>query len=200
MSVDVDTSRGTRTLRGVPRDSNRPEGSRSRCAVPAVGTDKVGRSMTVPKQKPHESAQAVLTPPDFLAAVEKRFGPIKLDAAASAPNVCPWHFGPGGLAPDGLAVDWLIGGLVWVNPPFRDCGVWAQKCAAEARRGVFSVLLTPISLETRWFEAVEHECQALVLRPRLKFVGHEHDYPKGLLLSVFGGGTRGVIEPWRWKP
>lgn len=158
--------------------------------------------MTSPAQHPATSNQDVQTPPEFLAAVRERFGRIIFDAAAAAPNVCAAWAGPGSaIAADGLVIAWPRDGLVWCNPPYRDCRAWAAKCAAEARRGVRAVLLTPLSLETRWFEAVERECCALVLRPRLQFVGHDQVYPKGLMLSCFGSDvTGGMIIPWRWRP
>jgi hypothetical protein len=157
--------------------------------------------MTCPAQRPHDSVQYVQTPPEFLAAVQRRFGSIHVDAAAAAPNVCPVWFGPGSsVAADGLAIEWPRRALVWINPPFRYCGLWAQKCAREAQRGVTSLLLTPLSLETRWFEAVESAVHCLVLRPRLKFVGHKNVFPKGLMLSAFGFEALpgGVIRSWRW--
>lgn len=159
--------------------------------------------MTQPTQRPHESDQVVLTPPDFLTAVQARFGPIDVDVAASSSNVCRTWFGPGSpIAQDGLAVAWPRDAVVWCNPPFRDCAAWTRKASAEVSRGVFSLVLTPLALETRWFEAIEQDCCALVLRPRLRFVGHDHDYPKGLMLLVYGlwGELEpGTIRPWRWK-
>ena len=155
-----------------------------------------------PVQKPHSSGQTVYTPTEFLDAVQARFGRIILDAASDRGNVCSVWFGPGGVAPDGLATQWPRGGLVWCNPPFRDARKWARKCAEELReRDVYSVMLVPLALETRWFEAIEHHCVAHVLRPRLRFVGHAHDYPKGLMLLGFNPSrveSSGII-PWRWK-
>lgn len=154
-----------------------------------------------PAQRPHGSEQTVFTPPVLLAAVQARFGPIGLDAASCAPHVCEWWLGPGSiLASDGLGVPWIPERLTWINPPFNACGRWAEKCKHEAERGVRSLLLTPLSPETRWYEQhVEGHALVLALRPRVRFVGHTADFPKGLMLSCFGFGETPRIETWRWR-
>ncbi len=61
------------------------------------------------------------------------------------------------------------------------------------------MMLIPASVATNWFADEIHGC-ALVLpiRPRLTFVGHQHPYPKDLMLCVYNLGAPG-FEPWRWK-
>jgi len=60
---------------------------------------------TMPAQRPGRSEQTVCTPREFLDAVEKRFGPIRIDLAATAENkVALLHLGPGSpIAEDALA-------------------------------------------------------------------------------------------------
>ena len=68
----------------------------------AVGKLRTARVM--PAQKPHRSVQVVETPWEFIDAVEKRFGKIVFDLAATLDN-CKvrkpafkkgyYHYGPG---------------------------------------------------------------------------------------------------------
>lgn len=155
-----------------------------------------------PPQCPHTSEQTVYTTPELLASIQARFGLIGFDAASNNAHVCRFWAGPGSaIATDGLVIDWPRDCIVWINPPFAQCRAWARKCAAEADRGVRSLLLTPLSPETSWYEQhVEGHALVLALRPRVRFVGHSADFPKGLMLSCFGFGETPRLETWRWRP
>lgn len=167
--------------------------------------------MAVPQQKPARSVQDVATPRDFLDAVERRFGPIAFDLAATSSNTVtgPDFYGPGSpIAENALTAPWDRSGLLWLNPPFGDLATWAQRCAeqrarcAEQRaRGARIALLAPASTGSIWFaEHVWQHAYVLLLRPRLTFVGHTAPYPKDLMLALYEpGGLRG-IDLWRWKP
>lgn len=135
----------------------------------------------MPPQKPGESKQDYGTPPAFLAAVERRFGPIVWDLAAHASNsVCgDRYFGPGSRwGEDSLERAWdrLPGvprdGLRWLNYPFGDARIWMRKVSREAKFGVRIAVLGPAAVATNWFAKYVYG-QALVLpfRPRLKFLG-----------------------------
>ncbi len=108
-----------------------------------------------------DSKQDYATPPEFIAAVEKRFGPVTFDLAAHADNAkharyfAPNEFvtttgskktgdlvvtrtpnlDPNAVAFDSLDQDWtrLGDGLLWLNPEFGDIGPWAKKCANSTR-------------------------------------------------------------------
>lgn len=157
----------------------------------------------MPPQRPHRSKQDVGTPRDFLDAVERRFGRIKVDLAARADNaVAPLLITP---EEDSLTVPWgerFPGKLAWLNPEFSDLGPWAAKCAHEAgvqAPGLRVLLLTPASVGAEWFaEHVHRQALVLALRPRLTFVGHTQAYPKDCILSCYGFGAPG-FELWRWK-
>lgn len=147
-----------------------------------------------------KSKQDYGTPPEFIAAVEKRFGELALDLAATRENkkalAC---FTP---EDDSLMHHWgtLLGNL-WLNPPFADITPWAEKAAKECSpRAGFMFLLTPASVGTDWFrEHVQPSAYVLGLSPRLTFEGTHDPYPKDLMLSVFGFGLRG-FDTWRWRP
>lgn len=152
-----------------------------------------------PQQKPHRSRQDYGTPPSFLAAVERRFGPMSWDLAASKENsAAPYCFTEGF---DSLAQDWAgLTGNLWLNPPFADIAPWSAKCDASAGPGRRILLLTPASVGSNWFAKHVHgKALVLALNPRLTFVGESAPYPKDLMLSVWDGyGTSG-FGVWRWK-
>lgn len=161
-----------------------------------------------PTQKPHRSKQDYATPPEFLAAVTRRFGPLTWDLAATADNsVARSHyFGPGSRhGEDALAVSWANvserGGWLWLNPPFADIDPWARKCVEEMLAGRARILLlTPASVGSRWFARhVQPHAHVIGLSPRITFVGEAAGYPKDLSLSVFAHGLTG-FSTWQWAP
>ncbi len=148
------------------------------------------------------SKQDYATPPEFIEAVERRFGPIAFDLAAHAGNAkaAQWY-GPGGVAEDALSEDWTkLEGNLWLNPEFANIAPWAAKCA-ESRgfrwdtRRIF--LLTPASVGAVWFsEYVHGHALVLGLVGRLCFDG-KSPYPKDCILSVFGEAPG--FDVWVWR-
>ncbi len=157
-------------------------------------TTRTGPSMNKGKSK-----QDYGTPRDFLDAVEKRFGSIHFDLAASASNAKAQDYFTE--ADDALSKNWAQcpGSLLWLNPPFADIAPWAAKCALHASASVRILLLTPASVGSNWFaEHVHGKAIVLGLNPRLTFEGTSDPYPKDLMLSCFGFGVNG-FDVWRWK-
>jgi hypothetical protein len=166
----------------------------------------------VPKQKPGRSEQTVATPRDFLDAVEKRFGKMTWDLAATSANAITRngnYFGPDHCVTgrrDALINDWTKRtGNLWLNPEFGDIAPWVKKCAELDLMGRHSgrlarlFLLVPASVGSNWFhEFVFSRALVLFLSPRLTFVGHTQAYPKDLLLACYG--FKPGFEWWRWKP
>lgn len=157
----------------------------------------------MPAQNPGRSRQDYETPPEFVAAVARRFGPLLVDLAASPTNAkAPAFLTEGN---DSLASPWTnwSTGCAWLNPPFADIAPWAEKCAvhrhAFAAGGGRILFLTPASVGSEWFaEHVHRKALVLGIRPRLTFVGAADQYPKDLILSVFG--ELPGFDTWRWKP
>lgn len=143
------------------------------------------------------------TPPEFIAAVEGRFGSISLDLAATRSNaVAPQWFGPGSkIATDAFNEDWasLVGNL-WLNPPFDDIPSFAEKFGRECKnRSWFSFFLSPASNDSNWYQQhIKPNCYVVDLLSRIPFAGDVNGFPKGLILAIAGFGLVGHGE-WNWK-
>lgn len=168
-----------------------------------------------PKQKPGCSEQSVQTPSDFLRAVEKRFGRLVFDLAASEQNtVVPGCFY--NEAQNALTRSWVhptdqsnvvvpVGRAYrWLNPPFARPVPWLAKATEENAN---TLVLLPCSGGANWWRDWVHEkVPVLQLNGRLKFVGHTDFYPKDLALFIFGDPDRaeecGVVKwyhVWDWR-
>lgn len=148
----------------------------------------------------HTSFQAYGTPPEFLRAVEARFGRITFDLAATAENaVAPYFYSP---QVDSLKQDWRLEGMpgvAFLNPPFADIQPWAAKLEAECRYlSRWTLMLVPASIDTRWYnDHVLHKMMVWGIS-RMKFVGGESTFPKALILIGSGFGVAGHSE-WQWN-
>jgi len=145
------------------------------------------------------SNQAVVTPREFLDAVERRFGRIGFDLAAHRGNrVVDEYFGPGSpLAEDALGEDWDALGaradLLWLNPPFKTIAPWAKK-AAESEN-VTIALLAPASVCTGWFlDHVKPNAYVFELTPRVFKVEI-----RDCILAMFTPEGYVGRETWRWR-
>ena len=155
----------------------------------------------------NKSFQDYGTPPELLAAIERRFGAVGVDAAATAEDaVCDAYFD------DALNADWDEAGdaLVYANPRFRLSRLYARKFAESNVRGL---LLTPASIDSRWCAThVLPYARIIALSPRVPFM-RDGDYafrdargrPAGInramMLSAYRcpGEKPGELELWRWK-
>ena len=169
--------------------------------------------MSAPKQKPGRSKQDVQTPRDLLDAVERRFGRIVVDLAATRDNAVVengCYYGKGSLfggTEDSLQVPWaryapgLPHELQWLNPPYANIWPWAAKCAEEGEMGARIAMLVPASIGSNWFaEHVHDKALVLAISPRVTFVGHTSPYPKDLILAVYGPWVAPGFDTWRWRP
>lgn len=145
------------------------------------------------------SNQSVATPREFLGAVEKRFGLIGFDLAASSDNaVVGGFYGPGSsLGRFSLMEDWDSLGaqadLLWLNPPFKTIAPWAEKAARS--ENVRIAMLAPASVCTNWFiEHVKPNAYVLELTPRV-FKTEIRD----CILALFTPEGYVGRETWRWK-
>jgi phage N-6-adenine-methyltransferase len=145
-----------------------------------------------------QSKQDYATPPEFMAAVSQRFGPINFDLAASEHNAK--HANYFSAQDDSLRQEWhKVSGVLWLNPPFDNIAPWAAKCKAESRgRRARILFLTPASIGANWFaEHVHGHAQVLALNGRISFDGVA-PYPKDCMLSCFGFGYTG-FDVWAWR-
>ncbi len=153
-----------------------------------------------PRQKPGRSRQDDGTPRALLAAVEKRFGKLAWDLAASRSNAKAPNFLT--LREDSLSADWRVlpGGLRWLNPPFAKISPWAKKCALESGSGGQRILLlVPASVGSDWFaEHVYPFAYVYALQGRLTFEGETDPYPKDCILAAYDGVVTG-FEVWDWR-
>jgi len=160
---------------------------------------RVSVARTMPAQKPGKSKQNYGTPMEFIAAVEKQFGPIVHDLAAEEGNqkATSYYSKEQDCFKQDWAKDFPCGNL-WLNPEFANIAPYAKKCGEESVRRVGRILLlTPASVGAEWFAAyVEGKALVLPLRPRLSFDG-KNPYPKDTMLSVFGVDPG--FKTWRWK-
>jgi phage N-6-adenine-methyltransferase len=143
------------------------------------------------------SKQDYATPRDFIQAVEKRFGTIRHDLAASSGNaVCANYYDE---HQDAFLHDWSsLAGVLWLNPPFASVAPWAAKAARDASPRTRILMLVPASIGSEWFaEHVYPHALVYGLRPRLSFDG-VNSFPKDCILAAYGFGAHG-FDLWRWK-
>jgi phage N-6-adenine-methyltransferase len=139
----------------------------------------------MPKQKPHRSVQDVGTPDWFIADVEKAYGKIVLDVAASERNhVCDQWLG---VDDNSLSMPfWKANGLIWCNPPYEKIAPWVELAKKSAARGYRVAVLVPASVGTVWWaKHVDGDALCVFIRPRLIFKGHLTPYPKDLALLIY---------------
>lgn len=153
----------------------------------------------MPAQKPHRSKQDYGTPWELIKAVEARWGSLGVDLAASEGNAkAPLFFTE---EDDSLKQAWnqLLAFRLWLNPPFENIGLWADKCKTEAKLGAKIIMLTPASIGSEWFARHCFGVARIIgLRPRITFEGCKDPYPKDCMLSLWGIDAPG-FEIWRWK-
>lgn len=180
-------------------------------------------TLTGPSVKRFQSEQVVSTPWEFIRAVERKFGPIAVDLAATAENAKAARF----ITPeiDTFTQDWtewLKGGLGWLNPEFDPMVVSVRKCALEQRRGAEFLLLSPASISTNWFwDHVQPFATVYSITPRIAFEGTHNVRPKNhpqagqrycapdcvgcapyikdLMLSHYCANPNHELQRWKWK-
>lgn len=152
-----------------------------------------------PKKQGHR------TPREFLDSVERRFGPIGWDIAATAGH----EVGPAGRSftpeHDAFTKQWadfpnaIYGETAWLNPPFSHIRPWVAKLDAECRDlRRWTLCLVPASMGSHWWaDHVLGKCFALGVT-RIAFVGSPTPYPKDLALLCYGFGVSGHGF-WDWR-
>lgn len=160
-----------------------------------------GSRVSEPAQKPGRSKQDYGTPRAFVDAVERRFGKIGFDLAASVENTLADNFYGEGI--DALKQSWDYSGVLavpvaWLNPPFANIRPWAKKLDTECQHlPRWTLMLVPASMGSLWWrDHVLGKCQADGVT-RMQFVGADSLYPKDLALLAYGFGVSGHGF-WQW--
>lgn len=168
--------------------------------------------------------QTWATPPAFIAWCAKEvlpgcgFAEFGLDACAEphnskaprflAPVGCDLGSGLNCVGTDGLRASWANYGAVWCNPGFSECAKWLDKAAAEADKGVTSLVLTHACHGARWFRKRKEQASAIwLINPRINFLPPEGVTPtsnnRDSYLWVFSGKFCNPVQkfiypnPWR---
>jgi phage N-6-adenine-methyltransferase len=157
----------------------------------------------MPAQKPGRSKQDYGTPPEFLEAVKSRLKieEFAIDLAASKANAVSSLF----LSEEdnSFSFDWhtLTGsGWAWLNPPFSNISLWAEKAALEAYKGAQIAMLVPASVGSNWWlDWVEPFAYTAFLNGRLTFVGCKDPYPKDCALLLYHPWGFTGFEVWNWR-
>lgn len=156
--------------------------------------------LTGPSVNRFRSVQVVATPWEFIHAVERKFGPIAVDLAATAENAKAPNF----ITPeiDTFTQDWtawLKGGLGWLNPEFDPMAKWVTYCAKQQQRGAEFFTLSPASVGANWFWDHVQPYATVYSVGRIKFVGSKDVYPKDLILSHYNQTPNHELQRWKWK-
>ena len=130
------------------------------------------------------------TPIHLFAALDRKYGPFMLDAAASRANAkVATYFDE---MQDSLKQNWHPYGRVFCNPPYgRGLYKWVEKAAQEAKKGAFVCLLVPARTDTKWFHDFVYKkprVEAVFLKGRIRFVGATASAPFPSLVVIF--------KPW----
>jgi phage N-6-adenine-methyltransferase len=169
--------------------------------------DEGGGMTTGPTIKRGASSGDIWTPQVFIDAVEKRFGSLQVDLAATAEN----HKAPFWITPEenSLTVAWhkFNDGRLWLNPPYGNLAPWAKKCADEKLLGATILLLVPRSGANWYWNYVEpfadvYDVGRMVFDNCFDKEGKlvTTSYPKDLILAHYHDSSPTQKEQrWRWK-
>ena len=132
------------------------------------------------------SKQNWRTPKYILEWIEKQWGPITLDVAASKENAVAERCFTG--KDDALVQTWRgKEGLVFCNPPFRRIMPWVTKAVHEVRAGSCgkAVMVLPANTSSDWFRVLCQHAHIVLVSPRVAFLhddGRPRDKPMGGIL------------------
>lgn len=156
------------------------------------------------------SNQDVGTPKAFLRVVQRIFGPIVFDLAASDRNRAlksrSCYFTPedDALSPDTvwprhrrrkhpeITEDNPYLNWNWLNPEFANIYPWAARTQYEAEnRRVDTLFHVPASVDTHWWaEYLEGKAWWISLKGRLIYRGAKQGYPRPIIQAIFSDHWR----------
>ena len=139
-----------------------------------------------PTMRRFSSNQAHETPWELICAIEKRFGLIEIDLAATSKNAKAGRFIT--KKENSLKCNWaemLKGELGYLNPEFDPVTPWIDKSIEQQLQGARFVDLLQGSMDANWFWKMLRHAHVYALEPRVTFVGEKDVFPKPLVLSAF---------------
>jgi hypothetical protein len=164
-----------------------------------------------------DSVQTYRTPPELLAAVERKFGRITFDLACTSEDCVADEGFCIDRGHDALTEDWemalgtTIGdGLGWCNPMWKDAGKYAQRASAcPFRRVLLNCQLAP---DTTWYRDYVHpHARVFALIPRVPYLkpdgtpafvdkrGKPLGINRPVMVAAYGFGLEPGLEMWSWK-
>lgn len=166
--------------------------------------------MSGPSINRAESSGDIWTPQVFIDAVERNWGPLVVDLAATTASAkAPTYYTP---EQDSLKQDWSrLGGNLWLNPPYSNIAPWVKKCAESYRENeqIELFLLVPASIGANWFWDYVWDYSTVYSVGRMTFdncfdrkTGQlvSTVYPKDLILCHYTNTTPcRVLQRWPWR-
>jgi phage N-6-adenine-methyltransferase len=154
-----------------------------------------------------EGRQDYETPQELIEAVERDFGCIVFDLAASILNRKDHNFF--GEGHNSLVQNWVScfnkhkddydANFLWLNPPYKNVKPWMEKCRDESAKGAKILTLTLAAIDTSWYrKIVAPNAASYILTDRVTFVGEKYSFTKPLMLTEWGTGKTG-LGYWDWK-
>lgn len=155
-----------------------------------------------------------LTPPEFLDAVERKFGPIVFDLAAergkSVRGVPCFTKEDDALKQDWLRIpdvaNWKLREKVepllgnrFLNPEFGMFAEFTRRAAEYSSAQCPVLLLHLASIDANWYERWVYPFAISWSLDRIQFVGETKPFTKPLMLSLYGFGGGFGIQRWHWK-
>lgn len=130
-------------------------------------------SVTRPHVSNNSGNNEWYTPREFIEAARTVLGGFDLDPASSEIANATVKADRIFTAEDnGLSQEWPVG-TIWMNPPYAQplMGQFADKFAAEIRRGSSGIVLVNNATETAWFQTIAAECSAICFpKTRIRFI------------------------------
>ncbi len=161
------------------------------------------------------SEQAYRTPPELLAAVERKFGKITFDLACTSEDAVAESGFCHDEGVDALAEDWIVAllrdDLAWCNPMWKDAGLYAKRAAEllGMRRVLLNCQLAP---DSDWYWAyVAPYARVFALKPRVPYLkpdgtpafvdkrGKPLGINRPVMVAAYGFGLEPGLTHWEWK-
>jgi len=132
-------------------------------------------------QKFESGRQDYETPESIFNPLNEEFN-FDLDVCATSENAkCKKYFTTEN---NGLTQKWT--GTCWMNPPFKDVGLWVRKAYEESGKGTTIVCLIASRTNTNWWHQYVMKADEIrFIKGRPKFVGCIHGLPLPLSIVIF---------------